>query len=197
MSPERLKIPYPVIVEGKYDKLRISAVAEAEIITTDGFGIFKNNEKKALLRALAKKTPLIVLTDPDGAGGVIRSHIDSIIPKDRIIRLYVPQIAGKEKRKSEPSAEGVLGVEGMAPSLLRDLLAPYAADALPNRNTLSAADLFRDGLTGCPGSSARRDAVCDKLGLPRGMNAKALLCAMRYLLSDGEYSSMIENQYRR
>ena len=110
MNDEKLRIPYPVIVEGKYDRQKLASVIDADIITTDGFGVFKNREKAALIRALAKRSPMIVLTDPDGAGKVIRSHISGIIPPDRLIRLYIPRIAGKEKRKSAPSAEGVLAV---------------------------------------------------------------------------------------
>ena len=118
---QKLNIAYPIIVEGKYDKQRILEVCNATVIATDGFGIFKKSEKLALLRRLAEKTPLIVLTDSDGAGKVIRSHISSAVPKDRLIQLYIPQIKGKEKRKSEPSAEGTLGVEGMERKLLFDL----------------------------------------------------------------------------
>ena len=118
---ERLKIPYPVIVEGKYDKLRLESVIEAHIIPTDGFGIFKKEEKASMFRALAKKTPLILLTDSDGAGKLIRSHLTSVLPKERLIQLYVPRISGKEKRKNEPSAEGILGVEGMERELLFEL----------------------------------------------------------------------------
>ena len=98
---ERLQIPYPMIVEGKYDKLRIESVADANVITTDGFGVFNAEEKRRMLITLAKKTPLIVITDSDGAGKLIRSHLTSILPPDRVIQLYVPRIAGKEKRKKE------------------------------------------------------------------------------------------------
>ena len=118
MNNERLKIPYPVIVEGRYDKLRLESVIEAQILTTDGFGVFNRGEKVKLFRALANKCPLIVLTDSDGAGTLIRSKITSCIPKDRLIHLYVPRISGTEKRKKSPSAEGILGVEGMERELL-------------------------------------------------------------------------------
>ena len=121
---EKLKIAYPVIVEGKYDRLRLLEVMEGQILTTEGFGLFKQKEKAALFRALAKKSPVIVLTDPDGAGTLIRSHIASMLPKDRIIPLYVPAIAGKEKRKAAPGAAGLLGVEGQERALLAQLLQP-------------------------------------------------------------------------
>ena len=139
---EKLKIKYPVIVEGKYDRLRLLSVMEGQILTTEGFGIFKQKEKLALLRALAKKTPLIVLTDPDGAGTLIRSHIGSAVSPDRLIPLYVPQVEGKEKRKAAPSAAGFLGVEGQERDLLRGLLAPFVEDGMPISETLlSKTDL--------------------------------------------------------
>lgn len=194
---ERIRIPYPVIVEGKYDRLRLSSVIDAKILTTDGFGIFKNHEKKALLRALAAKTPVIVLTDPDGAGGVIRSHLCGILPPERTIRLYVPRVAGKEKRKAAPSAEGVLGVEGMEADLLTRLFAPYSAEkrtddgAARRECTLTAADLFRDGLTGAPDSQAKRDALGERFGLPPGMSAKAFLAALHFVASDEDYQNML------
>lgn len=192
---ERLKIPYPVIVEGRYDKLRLESVIEAHIIPTDGFGIFKKEEKASMFRALAQKTPLILLTDSDGAGKLIRSHLTSILPAERLIQLYVPRIAGKEKRKSEASAEGVLGVEGMERTLLYELFAPYAdADAVENRmveNPLCKTDLYEDGLTGGEGSSEKRDELCVRLGLPTGMTPNALLAALRVLCTYEEYCALV------
>ncbi|MBQ9798121.1 MAG: DUF4093 domain-containing protein [Clostridia bacterium] len=192
---ERLKIPYPIIVEGRYDKLRLESVVEGQILTTDGFGVFNKTEKATLFRALAKKTPLIVLTDSDGAGKLIRSHLSSILPADRLIQLYVPRIAGKEMRKREPSAEGVLGVEGMERALLRDLLAPYAdAHTVERRmeeNPLSKTDLYEDGLTGGEGSREKRDALAQKLGLPTGMTPNALLAALRMLCTYEEYCAAV------
>lgn len=192
---ERLKIPYPVIVEGKYDKLRLESVIEAQIIPTDGFGVFKRGEKTAMLRTLAKKTPLILLTDSDGAGKLIRAHLTSALPADRLIQLYVPRIKGKEKRKSEASAEGVLGVEGMERELLYDLLLPYAdASAVERRmteNPLSKTDLYMDGLTGGEGSRERRDALAVSLGLPPAMTPNALLAALRILCTYEEYCEAV------
>ena len=192
---ERLKIPYPVIVEGRYDKLRLENVIEAHIIPTDGFGIFKKEEKASMLRALAKKTPLILLTDSDGAGKLIRSHLTSVLPKERLIQLYVPRIAGKEKRKTQASAEGVLGVEGMENELLRQIFEPYAnADAVAARmaeNPLSKTDLYEDGLTGGEGSAQKRDALCMRLGLPTGMTPNALLAALRVLCTYEEYCALV------
>ena len=183
---EKLKIAYPVIVEGKYDRLRLLCVMQGQILTTDGFGIFKQKEKLALLRALAQRSPLIVLTDPDGAGKLIRLHIGSAIPKDRIIPLYVPQIMGKESRKKDFSAEGFLGVEGQERELLRDLLAPFAGEPSP-REEITKTDLFVHGLTGCTNSAARRDALAQSFALPAGMTPNALLAALNVIATREEF----------
>ena len=106
---ERIHIPIPVVVEGKYDKIKLSSVIDANVITTGGFGIFNKKEKLALIRTLAEKGGIVILTDSDGAGGVIRSYIKSALPKEKIYNLYIPQIEGKERRKSTSSKEGTLG----------------------------------------------------------------------------------------
>ena len=192
---ERLKIPYPVIVEGRYDKLRLQNVIEAQILTTDGFGVFNQREKTRLFRALSERTPLIVLTDSDGAGKLIRAHLSSSVSPDRLIHLYVPRIAGKERRKDAPGAEGILGVEGMENALLRDLFAPYAdPDAVTARlaeNPLCKADLYADGLTGGEGSAERRDALAARLGLPPRMTPNAFLAALRVLCTYEDYCDLV------
>ena len=194
---KKLSIPYPIIVEGKYDRLRLLEVCSASIITTDGFGIFKKSEKLALIRQLCKRTPVILLTDSDGAGKVIRSHITSAIPKDRLIQIYIPQIKGTEKRKSQPSAEGTLGVEGMDNSLLYDLLLPFQDDGNAERltsNPLSKTDLYIDGLLGAANSAQKRDLLATRLGLPAGMTANALLAALKILISYEEYLKIVERE---
>ena len=195
---EKLKIACPVIVEGKYDRLRLLAVMDAHIITTDGFGLFKKNEKAALIRALAKSSPIIVLTDSDGAGKLIRSHISGLVPPDRLIQLYTPRIFGKEKRKAQPGAEGVLGVEGMENQLIYDLFAPYAGDEPPTLadNPLSKTDFYVDGLSGGPDSAARRDALAAVFGLPPGMTANALLAALRIICSYEQYLEAVKRADR-
>ena len=190
----KLNIPYPVIVEGRYDKQRLSCVMNGQIITTDGFGVFNHKETLTLIRALAAKSPIIVLTDSDGAGKLIRSHITGAVPKDRLIQLYIPQIKGKEKRKAAPSAEGTLGVEGMETELLYQLLRPYengdtVARAL--ENPLSKTDFYIDGLTGKENSTARRDALAVSVGLPAGMTPNALLAALRLLCTYEEYLTLV------
>lgn len=190
----KLNIPYPIIVEGKYDKQRILEVCDATVIATDGFGIFKKSEKLALLRKLSEKTPLIILTDSDGAGKVIRSHISSAVPTNRLIQLYIPQIKGKERRKIEPSAEGTLGVEGMERVLLHDLLLPFEDGEAAKRmgeNPLSKLDFFEDGLSGGENSASRRDEIAARLGLPKGMSANALLAALKILLTYEEYLALV------
>ena len=191
---KKLNIAYPIIVEGKYDKQRILEVCDATVIATDGFGIFKKSEKLALLRTLSEKSPLIILTDSDGAGKVIRSHISSAVPKERLIQLYIPQIKGKETRKDSPSAEGTLGVEGLERTLLRELLMPFEdaeAQKRIDENPLSKIDLFEDGLSGGTDSSARRDELAARLGLPKGMSANALLAALKILLTYDEYLTLV------
>ena len=195
MVPERLKIPYPVIVEGSYDKLRLECVIDAQILTTDGFGVFNRQEKMRLFRTLATRTPIIVLTDSDGAGKLIRSYITSAISADRLIHLYVPRIEGKEKRKTLPGAEGILGVEGMDNALLHSLFAPYSdADAVTRRmseNPLSKTDLYVDGLTGGEDSAKKRDAIAERLGLPPNMTPNAFLTALRVLCDYEEYCRLV------
>lgn len=194
MSSERLKIPYPVIVEGRYDKLRLESVIDAQILTTDGFGLFNHSEKVKLFRALANKSPLIVLTDSDGAGKLIRSKITSCIPQDRLIHLYVPRISGTEKRKKAPSAEGILGVEGMERELLFQLFSPYSDAQFALRmqeNPLSKVDFYVDGLTGGADSATRRDEFAARLGLPPSMTPNALLAATRMLCTYEEYLKLV------
>lgn len=192
-----LNIPFPIIVEGRYDKQKILSVCHANVITTDGFGVFKKQEKLSLIKRLAKDTPVIVLTDSDGAGKVIRSHLCSALPPEKIIQLYIPQIQGKEKRKSEPSAEGTLGVEGMSEQLLYDLLLPFEdgeAIARLRENPLSKTDLYIDGLTGGTDSAKKRDELAKKLSLPAGMSANALLAALKILVSYEEYLTLVERE---
>ena len=187
---EKLKIPYPIVVEGKYDRERLNCVLDAQIIKTDGFGIFKKSEKLALLRALSAKTKIIVLSDSDGAGKVIRSHISGAIPKDRLIHLYIPKIEGKEKRKAEPSKEGTLGVEGMTFDLLYNLLYPYAdgrGEMRKEDSRINKTAFYEMGLSGGQDSAQKRDAFAEKLGLPTGMTANALLAATVMLIDYDEF----------
>ena len=197
---EKLKIAYPIIVEGKYDRMKLLSVCDGLIIKTDGFGIFKKEEKAALIRTLAKNSPIIVLTDSDGGGRVIRSHVSALVPKDKLIQLYIPKIEGKEKRKSESSKEGTLGVEGMENELLYKLLAPFSNEndeganekliKIAN-NPLSKVDFFIDGLTGGENSSQKRDELAQKFGLPGGMTSGALIEALKVVATYEDYLAAV------
>ena len=192
---EKLKINFPIIVEGKYDKIKILSIADASVFTTDGFGVFKNSERLALLKRLAEKSRIILLTDSDGAGKLIRSHITSAIPKDRIIQLYTPQIEGKEKRKQTFSAEGFLGVEGVEAELLRKLLLPFSADNesdFCSREEITKADFYTLGLTGGENCSEKRDMLAVRLGLPKKMTPNAMLSALNILMDRKELFALAE-----
>ena len=188
---EKLKIDFPIIVEGKYDKIKIHSIADACVIATDGFGVFKNAERLAIIKRLAERSKIIVLTDSDGAGKVIRSHITSAIPRDRLIQIYTPQVKGKEKRKTEASAEGFLGVEGTEADTLRRLLEPFSSGVYDGeREEIQKADMYEKGLTGASDSSEKRDALAVSLGLPRGMTPNALLSALNVLMTRGEFLNL-------
>lgn len=185
---KKLHVPQPVIVEGRYDKLRLANVIDAEILETAGFGIFSHKEKLSLLRTLAAPCGIIILTDSDGAGKTIRAHLSSALPPDKVYHLYIPQIPGKERRKSAPSKEGTLGVEGMDDRLLYDLFLPFADTAEPRRRGgITKADLYALSLTGAADASVRRDRLAEALGLPRGMTPNAFLGALNILFSREEF----------
>lgn len=191
---ERLKIKYPIIVEGKYDKIKIDSVAEACVVTTGGFSLFKNNEKLAVIRRLAKAGKIIILCDSDGAGKLIRSHISSAVPKENIIQLYTPQIKGREKRKVHDSKEGYLGVEGVDADILREILKPYSDEGFEFAGAdITKLDFYLDGLYGKDNSREKRNAVAAALGLPKDMTPNALLEAIRAAYTMDEYKSAINN----
>ena len=188
----RPNVKYPVIVEGKYDKIKLDSVIDATVIATDGFGVYKSDEKKALLRALAGKERVIVLTDPDGAGLQIRSYLTTVLPKEKLIHLYVPEKKGKEKRKSEPSKAGLLGVEGVDADIIRELFAPFTAESCEEGlRPVTKADLFADGLSGGAGSAARRRELCGKMGLPTNISANALLDIINLLYGYDRYKELL------
>ena len=192
-----LKIKEAIVVEGRYDKNTLSQVVDAVILETSGFSVFKDGEKLELLRRLAAQRGLIVLTDSDGAGFVIRNYLKGAIPKERVKHAYVPDIYGKERRKRAPGKEGKLGVEGMKPEVLVDALLKAGAtvegeEAAAPRGELTPADLFLLGLTGTPDSARRRAALLKELKLPGHMNAKALLTMLNALYTPAEVAELIE-----
>ena len=188
MTSEKIKLSVPVVVEGKYDKMKLSQVIDADIVTTDGFGIFKKTEKLALIKALSKDG-VVLLCDSDGAGGVIRRHVMSAVPKEKIYNLYIPKIEGKERRKKAPSKEGTLGVEGMDREVLYGLFSELSERLGEGggaaRGGITKAILFEYGLTGCEGCAERRDAVAAEFSLPDGMTPASLLGALN-ILTDKE-----------
>lgn len=195
---EKLKIPIPIVVEGKYDKITLSSVLDAHIITTGGFGIFSRGELLSLIRKIGAERGIIILTDSDGAGGVIRSYISSALPKDKIINLYTPCIAGKERRKKEASKSGLLGVEGMSVETIRRIFEPFADDGTDTSRfekrggEITKSDLYADGLSGRPDSAARRAALAESLDLPPTLTANALLEALNLLYGKDSYHEAVE-----
>ena len=183
------RLRLPVIVEGRYDKAAICSMFNATVITTEGFGIFNNAQRRALIRRLSSGG-VILLVDSDGGGRQIRSFISGIIPSEKIYQLYIPKIEGKEPRKRRAAKAGLLGVEGVGREVLYPLLLPFASsEPIPKRKKISAAILLSLGLTG-EGSQARRDAVCTALSLPTGMSAKAF-CAAAELITDADELSRL------
>ncbi len=174
---QKIKLSQVIIVEGKYDKIKLGSVVDAAIICTNGFGIYNDPETVSLIRQYAAASGVIILTDSDSAGLQIRNHIKSIIPQGRIINLYIPEIMGKEKRKSTASREGKLGVEGIDPQLLRELFekAGLNDENSTDRELLTRNDLYTLGLSGKADSSSLRKKLCKELGLPLNLSAKALL----------------------
>ena len=184
-------IKYPIIVEGKYDKIKLDSIVTAKIITTDGFGIFNSKEKLLLIKRLAEKSKIILLTDSDGGGNLIRSHIKTAIPENRLINLYIPRVQGKEKRKSAPSKEGVLGVEGVSKDELLKLLAPFSeGENEPLGCELTKADFYALGLSGGCGSAKLREALTERLRLPK-MSSNALLQALSILYTKEEIANLV------
>lgn len=196
---KKIKLDRPLLVEGKYDKMKLQPLVDGVILTTDGFAVFNSREKTALIRALAAEKGIIVLTDSDGAGKVIRGRIHSLLPPEKVTDLYIPQIPGKEKRKAVPSKEGTLGVEGMDGELLCGLLRPLSADSDPaekNGRPITKQDFYADGLSGGEASTARRDALAGRFALPRGMSANALLAALNLLTDYDGYTAALSQMER-
>lgn len=189
-----IHIKQPIIVEGKYDKIKLEAVVDALIITTDGFGIYKDKEKMALIRAFAEKEGIIILTDSDGAGFQIRNHIKSCIKNGKVYNVYVPDIFGKERRKEKPSKEGKLGVEGMDISVLEQAFrcAGIYSDSEKAQEWLTRADLFSDGLMGGQGSAVLRKRLFDELRLPEHLSTTGLLEVLNRLYSREQYEKILE-----
>ena len=181
-----------IVVEGRYDKNALSQVVDAVILETSGFGIFNDAEKRKLLQTMAEARGLIVLTDSDGAGFVIRNYIKGCVDPKLVKHAYIPDIYGKERRKSAPSREGKLGVEGMKPQVLLDALIRAGAtfDDEENKKTaprISKADMYARGLSGREGSAEKRAQLIKQLGLPERLTADGLLDVLNATMSREEF----------
>ena len=192
-----IKIREAIVVEGRYDKNTLSQIVDAPIFQTNGFRIMKDKEQLELLRCVAQKRGLIVLTDSDGAGFVIRNHIKSGIPKEFLKHAYIPEIQGKERRKKIPGKEGILGVEGMTPQVIVDCLKRAGATlegerTLSDRESITKFDLYCMGLSGNPDSKAKRLALLKRLELPQHMSSNAMLEALNLLYSKDELFRLVD-----
>lgn len=201
-----LKIKEALVVEGRYDKNTLSQIIDAPIFVTNGFGIFNNPETLSLLRSVAERRGLIVLTDSDGGGLVIRNYLKGAIPPELVKHAYIPDVPGKEKRKAAPGKEGKLGVEGMDPATLLTALRNAGATFLDDltvgaaigrprtatANQITKTDLFELGLSGGADSKARRKSLQKKLGFPENLSANALLTALNCVITREALFSLLE-----
>lgn len=188
------KVQEVIVVEGRYDKNTLSQIVDATIVTLGGFSVFNNKEKLEFLRKLAEKQGLIVLTDSDGAGFVIRNYLKGALPKDRVKQAYIPDIHGKERRKRAPGKEGKLGVEGMRPEVILEALRRAGATFLDEeaessvpRESITKGDFFALGLSGGPDSAAKRQSLLHRLSLPEHLTANGLLEALNLLYTREEF----------
>lgn len=191
-----LKIKEAVIVEGRYDKIKLSGIIDAPIIETNGFRVFSDREKQNLIRKIAEKRGILILTDSDGAGLVIRNFIKGAVDNSQIKNCYVPQISGKEKRKAKGGKAGLLGVEGMSDEVILNAVRNSGATVLNEENErpkgeITKADLFLLGLTGTPDAEINRKRLLRESGLPEYLSTNAFLTAVNCLYSFEELKEMI------
>ena len=191
-----VKIREAIVVEGRYDKNTLSQIVDAPILETSGFGIFKDKKQMALLRQVAQKRGLIVFTDPDGAGFVIRNHIKCAIEAKYLKHAYIPDIMGKERRKKTAGKEGKLGVEGVSREIILEALrragATIEGKEVAEQSQITKQDLMALGLSGGADASAKRLALLKKLGMPEHMSANAMLQALNLLYSLEELKALLE-----
>ena len=190
-----IRVKRIIVVEGKYDKIKLSGIIDGVIIETEGFGIFKDKEKQKLLRKLAELKGLVILTDSDSAGFVIRSFISSIIPNEYIINAYIPDILGKEKRKDAPSKEGKLGVEGVASDVIVEALTRAGVFCSQSEEkklrAVTKGDLYDDGFTGTEDSKNKRLRLLKYLGLPERMTTNSMLKIINSYMSFDDYKEAV------
>lgn len=194
---EKLKLKQAVIVEGKYDKIKLSNMIDAFIVETNGFSIFKDKEKMRFIKQLAEERGIIILTDSDHAGFMIRNYISSGVPKDKIINVYIPDVFGKEKRKSEPSKEGKLGVEGMAKQVLLDAFANanISCESVENPDPVTSYDLFAAGISGTPNAKQNKKKLLQALSLPEFLSTNSLLSCINHMMTKEVFFEIINNLF--
>lgn len=189
-----------IVVEGKYDKNTLSQVVDATILETSGFGIFKDKKSQEMLRSLARRRGIIIFTDSDGAGFVIRNFISGIVNPQYIKHAYIPDIEGKERRKSTPSKEGKLGVEGMTPDIIIEALKRSGASinegALSSYSEITKADLYAMGLCGKEGSAEKRKQLQQKLSLPEHLSSNSLLKVLNIVSNKEELEEILSNYHK-
>lgn len=189
---EKIKVRPVIVVEGKYDKIKLESLVDGFILPTDGFGIFADRERLELIRRLAAVRGVLVLTDSDGAGFVIRNFLSGVLPPEQVRHAYIPDLFGKEKRKRAPSKEGKLGVEGMNRDVLLKALRRAGATeeaAAPSARRVTKLDLFEDGFSGGENSARLRSRLLSVLDLPQRMSANAMLQAINSFLDYDEYKA--------
>lgn len=187
-----LHIEKVILVEGKYDRIKLESVTDASVLPLDGFGVFSGGEKTEAIRKIAARKGVIVLTDSDAAGFKIRGYINGILPASQVFHAYIPDVYGKEKRKLNPSKEGKLGVEGIDRQTLENILKPFCQESITPKMALTKADLYADGLVGVCGSEQRRRAFAAAAGLPARIGANALLDFINTMLTPQEYREAVE-----
>lgn len=195
-----IQIKEAVVVEGKYDKIKLSSILDTVIITTEGFSVFKDKEKQMLIRKLAATRGIVILTDSDHAGFQIRSFLVGSLPKEQVKHAYIPDIYGKEKRKDAPSKEGKLGVEGIPVSVLLESLRRAGVTCgeteTPSRR-ITKLDLFEDGFSGRADSKKRKKTLLKYLDLPENLSSNALVDVLNIFLTYEEYRKAVENVNNR
>lgn len=192
-----ISVKEAIIVEGRYDKIKLSSIVDTPIIETGGFRVFKDKEKQNLIRNIAKKRGILILTDSDSAGFVIRNFLKGIVPENEIKNAYIPQLKGKEKRKAEPSKEGLLGVEGLSEAFLVKAIQNSGATVLNEnkpevRAEITKGDLYELGLSGRENSAVMREKLLKKLELPTYLTTNALVSALNCLYSLEELKEIIK-----
>lgn len=192
---EKIKLTEAVIVEGKYDKIKLSNILDAFIIETNGFAIFKDKSKLSFIKKLAKERGIIILTDSDHAGFMIRNYISSGVPKEQIKNVYIPDVFGKEKRKDTPSKEGKLGVEGMTKEVILASLEKAGVSSTSSvcDNPITTVDFYDLGLTGGANSKAKRKAVCKALELPEFLSTSSLISCINNFMTKKEFFDLCQN----